>query len=137
MNGQLSYETDGFELDTEGEQFGELDTPMPVSRKRGGCSCGCGRRSARALNGVQPESFAEESELSLPRWLNPVYRLYRAGRLGWRAGRFVDKLSGKVLGKPISKMGADFLYRRLGRSRRLEDFFDSLPPRVKRWLNQI
>ena len=69
--------------------------------------------------------------------VNVLFKLYRAGRLGWKAGRWIDKQTGRRFGKSISDRGADFLYQRLGRSRAAEDFFDRLPVRVKRWLNQL
>src|SRR5262249_37927828 len=68
------------------------------------------------------------------RWYEIAKHLFDAGRLGWRAGRWIDKHSKWVFGEPISKELADLMYKHFGRSRRLEDFFDSLPPSVKRWL---
>jgi hypothetical protein len=166
MNEQVSYEADGFELDTGELDTGELDTELDTeideieeveeieeldesagpSRAPGGprprfrsrarrCRCGCQRCHRQQADAAG--EMDQESGLSMPPWLNSLHQVYKAGRLGWKAGRFIDKASGKVLGKPISSIGADFLYQRLGRSRRLEDFFDRLPPRVKRWLNQF
>ena len=61
-------------------------------------------------------------------------KLHSAGRLGWRAGRWIDKQSKWIFGEPISKEIAEHLYKHFGRSERLEHFFDSLPSPVKKWL---
>jgi hypothetical protein len=141
MREQSNFESDSFEYDPEIDELEEVgaffDPPQgsaSVSREtghgRGGCSCQ--REAAGSL-----DELDSELALSMPGWLNPLYRLFKAGRLGWKAGRWIDKKTGQVLGKPISEWGGDFLYRKLGRSRRLEDFYDSLPGPLKRWLNSL
>ncbi len=126
-----SYEA----LDTE---LGGVDREPPRKTrqghgaKRGGACCA---RCAGLARGMEHED--ELAAPAAPGWLNIVFQLYRAGRLGWRAGRWIDKQTGRRFGKTISQRGAEFLYRRLGRSRAAEDFFDNLPAPVKRWLNRL
>jgi hypothetical protein len=144
MRENANYESDSFEYDSgeldELDEVGAFFDPPPglvrsggTSRELGRGGCPCQRGSAAAMN----EMDSEFSLGSIPSWLNPVYRLYGAGRLGWRAGRWLDKQSGKVLGKPISEWGAEYLLRKFGRSRRLEEFYDSLPAPLKRWLRGL
>lgn len=71
------------------------------------------------------------------RVLNTLYKLYKAGRLGWKVGRWLDKYSGKMLGKPISSQAADGIYKVFGRSRTLEDAYDKMPRRLRRWLDKL
>jgi hypothetical protein len=68
------------------------------------------------------------------KWWDIAKKLYNAGRLGWRAGRWIDKHSKWIFGEPISKELANLMYKNFGRSHRLEDIFDSLPAPVKKWL---
>ena len=113
---------------------GQLSTQR--GGRGGGCHCceRCRRAAARAATLEQEGAIGS---VAAPVWVNALFKLYRAGRLGWKAGRWIDKQTGRRFGKSISDRGADFLYQRLGRSRAAEDFFDRLPVRVKRWLNQL
>jgi hypothetical protein len=136
MKGYSSFDTEGldeFETDEtsfefEEEHDGEQDWDVRIGSGKHRCSCG-GRGHA--------EPGETEMQGELPGWVPVLKKLYDAGRLGWKAGRWLDKTSGRVFGKPLSSRGAEFLYRHLGRSRRLEDFVDSLPAPVRRWLYSL
>lgn len=123
-----SYEMLDTELDSE-PSFG---TRQGQGLKRSGACC---RRCAGRATETEQET--EVAALAAPGLVNILFKLFRAGRLGWRAGRWIDKQTGRRFGKSISQRGAEFLYRRLGRSRAAEDFFDNLPAPVKRWLNRL
>jgi hypothetical protein len=156
MNDEYSYESDAFESDFELDEAGdpppgeldELELEQALygetapSRKRG-CGCGCsGKASAKTgartgADAPQSESGTSGAGATPPPWINQLLQLYRAGRLGWKLGRWIDKQSGRTFGKPISIIGAEFMYRRLGRSRRAEDFVDRLPKSLRRWLYSL
>jgi hypothetical protein len=101
--------------------------------------CSCGRRQARESEDMEWPFSPPWTEVTgeVPSWIPNLKKLFDAGRLGWRAGRWIDKQTGRVFGKPLSERAAKFLYQRLGRSRRLEDFVDNLPAPVKRWLYSL
>ena len=92
------------------------------------------------LEGSELGEFEGEEEYELGRILGALKfwdvakKLFASGRLGWSAGRWIDKESKWVFGEPISKELADILYKHFGRSHRLEDLFDRLPGPVKKWL---
>jgi hypothetical protein len=133
MNQTFSMEGSYEVLDTELDELDPMSQLAAPRRGNGGGSC-CRRCAAQAGQMEQDEELAALLPAS---WVQVLHKLYKAGRLGWRAGRWIDKQTGKRFGKSISQRGAEFLYRHLGRSRRLEDFFDSLPAPVRRWLNQL
>lgn len=130
FSGAQSYEV----LDTELDQ---VDRPPSIAhqvrrvKRIGACCAQCARRAGAR------QDEGELAALAAPAVINVLFKLYRAGRLGWRAGRWIDKQTGRRFGKSISQKLAEFLYSRLGRSRKAEDFFDSLPTGLKRWLNQL
>ena len=66
-----------------------------------------------------------------------LYVLYRSGRLDWKAGRFVDKLTGMVFAKTMAKAGADQLLNAFRRAARPEDAVNSLPEPLRRALSQL
>ena len=87
--------------------------------------------------GAEQESEYEFPLTRILPWYRIAKKLYGAGRLGWRGGRWIDKQTGRAFGKPLSQRLGQFLYDHLGRSRRLEDFFDRLPRRVQHWLYSL
>ena len=95
MNEQLSFEADSFELDQATETSGGH-----------GCSC-CHRQGAGQFEELDQEIPWPSS--TSPVWVNTLFKLFRAGRLGWKAGRWIDKQTGRAFGKSISDRGADFL----------------------------
>jgi|SoiMethySBSTD1v2_1073268.scaffolds.fasta_scaffold3032146_1 hypothetical protein len=111
-----------------GPSYEVLDTEL---NGRGSC---CRRCAAHAGQMEQEEELAALLPAS---WVTVLHKLHKAGRLGWRAGRWIDKETGRRFGKPLSQRAAEFLYKHLGRSRKVEDFYDSLPAPVKRWLNRL
>lgn len=124
---QETYDTewDGPSLEQE-EPALEHDAELTNGAKR--CSCGA----------VLPEyEYEDEDEGELSRAIPVLKKLYDAGRLGWRAGRWIDKKSGRVFGKSISQRGAELLYYIFGRSKRAEDFVDNLPPPIRKWLYSL
>jgi hypothetical protein len=125
---------DEFEFDQE-EEF-EQDWDVQFGPQKPCCKC-CRKRLQKRRRSDADE--VDEAELSrfIPSWVDIAKKLYDAGRLGWRAGRWLDKQSGKIFGKKISKKGAEFLYKHFGRSRRLEDFVDSLPWPILNWLYSL
>ncbi len=126
---------DEFEFDQE-EEF-EQDWDVQLGPQKPCCKC-CRRRLQKRRRSDATESL-DETELSrfIPSWVNIAKKLYDAGRLGWRAGRWLDKQSGRIFGRKISQKGAEFLYRHFGRSRRLEEFVDSLPGPIRKWLYSL
>lgn len=135
MNQSFSVRQSYEVLDTELDQLGS--EPVLAARRGRGMkrSGACCRRCAGRA--TETEQDGELAALAAPALVNVLFKLYRAGRLGWRAGRWIDKQTGRRFGKSISERGADFIYRVLGRSRAAEDFFDKLPAPVKRWLNRL
>ena len=111
-----------------GPSYEVLDTEL---NGRGSC---CRRCAAHAGQMEQEEELAALLPAS---WVTVLHKLHKAGRLGWRAGRWIDKETGRRFGKPLSQRAAEFLHKHLGRSRKVEDFYDSLPAPVKRWLNRL
>jgi hypothetical protein len=148
MKEQFSFEAEPFEmypefdvtreLFSEGQPDMEFDPEvsygMPAGRQRRCPYCGA---SEDLFGDLGSEQEVPPRTVPLPPWVSTLKKLYDAGRLGWKAGRWIDKWTGRVFGKPVSERGADLLYKRLGRSRRAEDFVDSLPRPIRRWLYSL
>jgi hypothetical protein len=145
MKDQFGFEVEPFEVYSafggSHELFSEEQSDMEFDQEFPN-----GMRSVRQQQCPRCGASMESGDLTseqeaptpqIPPWINSLYRLYKAGRLGWKAGRWFDKWTGRVFGKPISDRGANFLYKRLGRSRRAEDFVDRLPRPIKRWLYSL
>jgi hypothetical protein len=133
MNGGYTFESEPFEADFETDE-----REYPYEREG---------EDTYEEEEEEGEYIQEEEEGEAPQAVRKVvkrvpvirvlYRLHRAGRLGWKAGRLLDKVTGMVFGKTISKAGADLLFKVFGRSTRLEDAFNSLPEPLRRRLNQL
>ena len=139
MNGGYTFESEPFEADFETAES-ESDSLYEEES-------GSGYEGEFGYEGEGEGEYNYEQEGEAPQVARRVikrvpptrvlYLLYRAGRLGWKGGRLLDKLTGMVFGKTISKAGADLLFKAFGRSKRLEDAFDSLPEPLRRKLNQL